>query len=114
MVDPEGSETRARIHAPLLKELTQQNDMGGADWCDQFVFGFPALGELGEPRVYPPSSALPEILPREESFRLASPRFFSAKRSRGPKTEELRRESMSEAKENWPRGPRRFLPEGEL
>ena len=32
-VDPERRETRARIHAPLLKALTRENDMGGADWA---------------------------------------------------------------------------------
>ena len=39
------------MHAPSLKELMQQNAMGGLDWRDQFAFGFPTLGEFGDPGV---------------------------------------------------------------
>ena len=113
-VDPEGSETRARIHVPVLKEPMRQNDMGGPEWRDQFVFGSPKMGGLRESEVYPPSSASPEILPREDLFRVASSRFVSAKRGRGPTAEEPWREAMSQTKKNRLHVPHRYTPAGEL
>ena len=64
-VEPSKKASRARIHVPLLKELLEKNGMGGSEWCDQFVTGFPILGELGEPGVYPPSSPGWEYLPKK-------------------------------------------------
>ena len=29
---------------PLLKELLLENEIGGREWCDQFLSGFPMLG----------------------------------------------------------------------
>ena len=40
--------------------------------------------------------------------------FVSAKGGQGPGAEEVWRESMSQIKKNWIRGPRRYTPKGEL
>ena len=53
-VAPPKEASRARIHVPLLKELLEKTGTGGSERRGQFVTGFPILGELGEPGVYPP------------------------------------------------------------
>ena len=57
--EPSKEASRARIHVPLLKELLEENGMGGSEWRDRFATGFPILGDLGEPGVYPLSSHPP-------------------------------------------------------
>ena len=88
-VDPSREPSRARLHAPLLKELLEENGMGGSEWCDKFVTGFPILGELGEPGVYPPSSIPPSYISREELFEGAKERFCSENRAPGPNANQL-------------------------
>ena len=96
LVDPERSKARARIQVPLLGELLRQNDMGGAGWCDQFPFGFPMMGGLGEPGVFPPSLISTENLAREEIFRLASSMSVAAKGGQGPRADDPWREATSQ------------------
>ena len=55
-VEPSKEPSRARLRVLLLEELLEANGMGGSEWRDKFATGFPILGELGEPGVYPPSS----------------------------------------------------------
>ena len=102
-IDPERSETRDRLLAPLRKELMQQNGTGGSDWCDQFTLGFPTLGEFGEPGVFSLISDFSEIVTRKELPKSASSRFVTSKKGRGPKAEELRRGAISQAKRLPPR-----------
>ena len=95
-VAPVRSETRVRLHAPLLEDPMEQNEAGRADGCGQFALGLPMLGELGEPGVYPPSSELSGSLLGEELLKSDSSRFVSARKGQGPKVEELRREAISQ------------------
>ena len=44
--------TKARLHLPLLSSLLHEHEMGGSDWIEQFIHGFPMTGEVGEPGVY--------------------------------------------------------------
>ena len=113
-IDPERSETRARFHAPLLKELIQQSEMGGSDWRDRFASAFRMRDDLGEPGVYPPTSDFPGIPAGEERSESASTRFAAANKGQGLKAEELWREAVSRAKKAWLRGPHRYTPTGEL
>ena len=113
-IDPERSETRARFHAPLLKELTRQSEMGGSVWRDRFAFAFPMRGDLGEPGVYPSTSDFSGILAGEGRSESASSRVVAAKKGQGLKAEEVRREAVSQAKKAWLRGPHRYTPPGEL
>ena len=39
-------ETRARLHTPFLRELLRAHGMGGAEWRDQSVRGFPMLRDV--------------------------------------------------------------------
>ena len=43
---------RERPHLPLLSSLLRERGMGGSDWIEQFIHGFPMIGEVGEPGVY--------------------------------------------------------------
>ena len=113
-VEPSKEGSRARIHVPLLKELLEENGMGGSEWCDQFVSGFPILGELGEPGVYPPSSHPPSYISREELFQGAKDRFLSKNRSPDPNADKLWLEALEQAKKNWLHGPHPFNNDGEL
>ena len=113
-VEPSKEDSRARIHVPLLKELLEENGMGGSEWCDQFVTGFPILGELGEPGVYPPSSHTPSYISREELFQGAKKRFLSKNRSSDPNADQLWSEALDQAKKHWLHGPHPFNNEGEL
>ena len=74
-VEPSRQASRARIHVPLLKELLEKNGMGGPEWRDKFVTGFPILGELGEPGVFPPSPLAPAYISRIELSEGAKERF---------------------------------------
>ena len=84
-VDIDHREIRTQVHVPLLKQLMEQAGMGSPDWRDQFISGFPTLGELCEPGAYPPTSDLSGIIATEELFKEASSRFVSGKRGLGPK-----------------------------
>ena len=48
----EGKITKVRLHLPLLSSLFREHGMGGSDWIEQFIHGFPMIGEVGEPGVY--------------------------------------------------------------
>ena len=52
-LSPEHCDNQARLHVPLLKELSKLRDSGGSTWRDQFINGFPMLGVLAEPGVFP-------------------------------------------------------------
>ena len=43
--------TKVRIHLPLLSSRLHEHGMGGSDRVDQFIHGFPMIGEVGEPGV---------------------------------------------------------------
>ena len=113
-VEPSKEASRARIHVPLLKELLEEAGMGGSNWCDQFVTGFPILGELGEPGVYPPSSQPPSYISREKLFEGAKERFVSKNRAPDPNAERLWIEAMDQVGKQWLDGPHPFNDEGEL
>ena len=113
-VEPSKEASRARIHVPLLKELLEKTGMGGSEWRDQFVTGFPILGELGEPGVYPPSSLTPSYISREELFEGAQERFVSKNRATDPNAEQLWIEATDQVKKQWLHGPHPFNEHGEL
>ena len=113
-VEPSREASRARIHVPLLKELLEETGMGGSEWCDQFVTGFPILGELGEPGVYPPSPQPPSYISREELFEGATERFISTNRAPDPNAEKLWIEAMEQVDKQWLDGPHPFNERGEL
>ena len=102
---PERRVTRSQVHAPLVEELLQENGMAGAAWCDQFVFGFRTIGEIGEPGDYPLSSETSDLLSGEGIFAAAPTRFVSAKRGLGPSTEQLCQAALSQVEKNWLHGP---------
>ena len=51
------SEARAKVQGEadllLLSRLLKQMDLGGRLWVCQLTDGFPGVGELGEPEVFP-------------------------------------------------------------
>ena len=113
-VEPSKEASRSRIHVPLLKELLGENGMGGSEWCDQFVTGFPILGELGEPGVYPPSSHTPSYISREELSEKAKGRFLSSNRTSDPNARQLWFEAMDQVKKRWLDGPHTYSEQGDL
>ena len=88
--------------------------MGGSEWCDQFATGFPILGELEEPSVYPPSSHPPSYVSREELFGNAKKRFLMSNWTSDPNARQLWFEAMEQVKKRWLDGPHRFSEQGEL
>ena len=42
-----------KIHLPALMSLAIQCGTGGTSWLQQFLFGFPIVGRLAQPRCYP-------------------------------------------------------------
>ena len=73
---PSRESPRARLHAPLLKELLKGNGAGGSEWRDNFATGCPISGELREPGVFPPSNESPYLISREGPFASAPERFL--------------------------------------
>ena len=88
-VGPSREPTRARIRAPLLKELSRENGTVGSEWRDQFATGFPISGELGEPGGYLPSNGPPSYFTRELLFASAPERLLMRNRASGPNERQL-------------------------
>ena len=112
--DPSREPSRARLHVPLLKELLAENGVGGSEWCDKCVTGFPISGELGEPGVYPPSNQPPSYISREELFEKATERLLSNNRTSDPNGRQLWFDAMGQVKEHMLDGPHRYSKRGEL
>ena len=72
--------------------------MGGSEWRDKFATGFPILGELGKPGLYPPSTHPPSYVSREELFEKARERSASNNRTSDPNARQLRFEEMDQVK----------------
>ena len=82
---PSEDETaRIRLHLPLLSTLLHEHGMGGSDWIEQFIHGFPMIGEVGGPGVY--NECLPKFRPmsRGELFGTAKSRRLAEKTSNEP------------------------------
>ena len=106
--------TRARLHLPLLAELLEQEGMGGEDWLAQFCEGFPMIGTVGEPGVYPANSHTPKPISREELFRTAKDRWKPGKKPDEAHRAKLWEEAMTQTEKGWLSGPHRYSKKGRL
>ena len=88
--------------------------MGGPAWRGKFALGFPILGELGEPGVYPPSNQPPSYISRKELFDKDAGRFLSSKTTSDPNERLLWFEAIDQVKKKRLDGPRRYSEQGEL
>ena len=97
-VGPSREKACARIRAPPPKELSKETGAGGSEWCDQFVKGSPALGELGARGVYPPSNDPPSYISTKLLFANAADRLLSGNRASGPNGRQLWFEAMGQVR----------------
>ena len=44
---------QGKINLPLLAHMLDELGMGGQKWIKQFTEGFPVIGDISEPGVYP-------------------------------------------------------------
>ena len=57
---------QGKIKLPLLAHMLNELGMGGQKWVKQFTEGFPVMGELSEPGVYPEQQCDgPELKPHQ-------------------------------------------------
>ena len=96
--EPFREHPRARLRVPLLKHLLEENGMGGSEWRGEFATGFPILGELGEPGVYPHSTHPSSYISREELFEKARDRSLSSNRTSDPNARQLWCEAIDQVK----------------
>ena len=93
-LSPEHCDNQARLHVPLLKELSKLRDSGGSTWRDQFINGFPMIGELAEPGVWPLSSQkVPGRISREKLFESPASRLEPGRGATDVNTSKLRRKA---------------------
>ena len=45
----EDEAAKVRLHLPLLSSLLREHGMGGSDWVEQFIHGFPMIGGWANP-----------------------------------------------------------------
>ena len=88
--------------------------MGGSVWIEQFIRGFPMIGEVGEPGVYDECSPKSRPLSRDELFETAKDRWVSDKTSNEPHRSKLWNEALSQTEKGWLAGPHPYSSEGKL
>ena len=85
-------------------KLLAGNGVGGPAWRGKFALGFPILGELGEPGVYPPSNQPPSYISRKELFDKDAGRFLSSKTTSDPNERLLWFEAIDQVKKKGSMG----------
>ena len=77
LVPPETRPVAGRIRLHALMFLTTQCEAGGSIWLQQFLFGFPLVGRLAQPRCYPtkPQDASKKEEPITKLFNTNESRF---------------------------------------
>ena len=76
--------TKVRLRLPLLSLFLREHGMGGGDWIEQVIRGFPMIGEAGEPGVYDECSLKSRPMSRDELFETAKGRWLPEKHLMNP------------------------------
>ena len=98
-------DTRARLHVPLLEELSSVHGMGGKSWRKQFIHGLATLGDLAEPGFYPVSPGIAARISREQLIGTARGRVKFLKGDLDSNTLELWGEASVQVAKGWLGGP---------
>ena len=81
---------QGELRIPLVEEPLKVRHAGGAAWRDQFIDGFPMIGEPAEPGVHPISSQkVPEPISREKLRQSAASRFEPTREATGANSPKL-------------------------
>ena len=102
---PEIRQVSARLHLPLLKFVLHAFDMGGEEWVDSFIFGFPMVGLHSQKGVFP-AEARSAFDPQENILAGVTSRFRSRVTDSCPSNgEALWNEALAQSREGWLEGP---------
>ena len=106
---------QGKINLPLLAIMLEKLGMGGQKWVKQFQEGFPIVGDLEEPGVYPVHECPdPEISP-DRLFGSARWRLNARRGSvTDPNEGALWSEAVCQVEKGWLQGPFKFDDEGNL
>ena len=106
---------QGKINLPLLAIMLEKLGMGGQKWVKQFQDGFPIVGDLEEPGVYPAQECPdPEISP-DRLFGSAKWRLNARRGSvTDPNEGALWNEALCQVEKGWLQGPFKFDDEGNL
>ena len=115
---PQGIRSLAsRIHTPLLRRLLSEFHMGGESWVSHFVTGFPLVGKVSYPGLYPCQNHDGPALSLGELEASAPHRFAELSRILQDSEEDvvaIWESTIEEAEAGWLSGPFSLedLPEG--
>ena len=106
---------QGKVNLPLLAIMLEKLGMGGQLWVRQFQNGFPIVGNLEEPGVYPQQSCPdPEISP-DRLYDSVKWRLKARKASvTDPNEGALWDEAIAQVEKGWLHGPFAFDEEGNL
>ena len=104
---------QGKVNLPLLAHMIAELKAGGRNWVRQFENGFPLVGSIQEPRVYPARQRPdPELSP--EQLLVSSIWRLKARRVNvtDPNGEASREDAMGQVEKGWLSGPHGFDEEG--
>ena len=106
---------QGKINLPLLAHMLNELGMGGQVWVRQFTEGFPVIGEISEPGVYPEQQcADPELKPHQlltnAKYRLKA----RMKSVTDPHEGKLWDDAVEQVEKGWLDGPFPFDEEGKM
>ena len=104
LIPPETAPAAGKIHLPALMLLAIQCRTGGTSWLQQFLFGFPLVGRMGQPRCFP--FKLKDSLKKPEPIRKllnsTTSRFSDRARKSGFKNAKaLWDEALEQCEKGW-------------
>ena len=103
-IPPETAPATGKLHLPALMSLAVQCQTGGTRWLQQFLYGFPLVGRLGQPRCYPfkPKESLKKAESTSKLFNSTQSRFADRACKSGFKNAKaLWDEALDQCKKGW-------------
>ena len=103
-IPPQTRPAAGKIQLPALMALASQCGIGGSIWLQQFLFGFPLVGRLAQPRCFPPHprELAKKTDPVSKALRSSSDRFEERACKSGFKNAKaLWNEAMEQCDKGW-------------
>ena len=104
LIPPETAPAAGRVRLAALMSLAIQGQVGGTIWLQQFLFGFPLVGRLAQPRCYPfkLKDSLNKAEPLSKIRNTNNSRFSDRARKSGYKNAKaLWSEAMGRCEKGW-------------
>ena len=104
MIPEQTAPSAGKLQLPALMSLAVQCGIGGSFWLQKFLFGFPLIGRLAQPRCYPtkPKEARRRAEPISKALKSSDKRFSERARNSGFKNAKaLWAEALEQCDKGW-------------